>query len=224
MTLSIVARCSRSGQFGVAATTAMPAIGKLLTYAAPHVGAVATHARVNPYLGIDGLALLRQRFSAEDVVGFLRRMDPRIQTRQFAVVDAAGRAVAYTGAECPHWAGHREGAGYSVQGNRLAGPQVVDAAAEVMARDGGVDLAARMIDAIAAGEAAGGDTKGEESATLYIMDVEEYPLWDIRVDLHDDPVAEMRRLCAVFRERLIPEILQMPTRRNPAGGAEEKSV
>jgi uncharacterized Ntn-hydrolase superfamily protein len=224
MTLSLVARCSRTGQFGVAAATAMPAVGKLLTYAAPRIGAIATHARINPYLGIDGLRLLSQRLAASDVMDLLKRTDPHIQARQFAIVDMAGRTAAFTGDECPDWAGHQEGEGFSVQGNRLAGPQVVKAAVDSLRRSEGRDLAERMIEALAAGDAEGGDTKGEESATIYVVDTEEYPLWDVRVDLHDDPVAELRRLYHIFRERLLPQVLEMPTRRNPAGGFKEKSV
>ncbi|GAB6060575.1 DUF1028 domain-containing protein [Desulfonatronum parangueonense] len=220
MTLSIVAHCPRTGQFGVAAATAMPAVGKLLTHAAPRIGAIATHARINPYLGIDGLVLLRRRLAALDVSELLRRSDPLIQTRQFAVLDMAGRAVAFTGTECPAWAGHREDEGFSVQGNRLAGAQVVDAAVESLQKTGNLeelDLAARLVAALEASEAAGGDVKGEDSATIYVVDTEEYPLWDIRVDLHDDPVAELRRLHDIFRERLLEKILAMPTRRHPAG-------
>jgi uncharacterized Ntn-hydrolase superfamily protein len=224
MTLSIVARCSRSGQFGVAAATAMPAVGKLLTYAAPRIGAVATHARINPYLGIDGLRLLRRRLAAGDVMEFLKRSDPHIQARQLAIVDMAGRAAAFTGNECPDWAGHLEGEGFSAQGNRLAGPEVVKAAAEAFRQSEGRDLAGRLVEALEAGDAEGGDTKGEESATIYVVDTEEYPLWDVRVDLHDDPVAELRRLYQIFRERLLPQMLELPTRRNPAGGSREKSV
>jgi uncharacterized Ntn-hydrolase superfamily protein len=224
MTLSIVARCPRTAQLGVAATTAMPAVGKLLTWAAPRTGAIATHARINPYLGFDGMTLLRQRLSADDVVKVLMRSDPRIQTRQFAVVDMAGRAVAFTGNECPDWAGHEAGDGFSVQGNRLAGQDVVKAAADSMRRTDELDLAERLVAALEAGEAEGGDTKGEESATIYVMDTEEYPLWDIRVDLHDDPVAELRRLHGVFRERLLAQVLMMPTRRNPAGDFDEPNV
>lgn len=166
------------------------------------------------------MELLRRRLAAVDVAELLQRSDPLIQTRQFAVLDMAGRAVAFTGTDCPDWAGHREAEGFSVQGNRLAGPRVVDAAAESLqhtAEQEELDLAARLVAALEASEAAGGDVKGEESATIYVVDTEDYPLWDIRVDLHDDPVAELRRLHDVFRERLLDKILAMPTRRHPAG-------
>lgn len=226
MTISIVARCARSGQFGIGATTAMPAVGKLLTHAAAGVGAIATHALLNPYLGIDGLTLLQQRLSAQDVVELLKRSDPRIEARQFAVIDGAGRAVAFTGEECPDWAGQHEEEGFSVQGNRLAGPQVLEAAVAVLQRtqQQDVPLVERFVLALAAAKEAGGDKKGEKSAALYVMDTEEYPLWDIRVDYHDQPVAELHRLYTVFRNALLPHIKEMPTRKNPAGGADETSV
>jgi uncharacterized Ntn-hydrolase superfamily protein len=222
MTLSIVARCARTGQFGVCAATAMPAVGKLLTHAAPRVGAIATQARINPYLGIDGLALLREGLAAGEVLARLRQSDPGIQFRQLAVVDAAGRTAAFTGDECLAWAGHLEGDACSIQGNRLAGPEVVAAASDRFRETGRLELAERLVAALEAGAEAGGDRKEEESATLYVMDAESYPLWDIRVDLNEDPVAELRRFFSTFRERLLPHILRMPTRENPAGSATEQ--
>lgn len=217
MTMSIVARCVETGQFGVAAATAVPAVGKLLTHALPGVGAVATQARLNPYLGIDGLALLREGLEAAEVRERLAAMDPRSDLRQFAVIDAAGRTAAWTGAGCPGWAGARGQDGFSVQGNILTGPEVLEAMAAAFAETAGRPLADRFLRALEAGVAAGGDARGERSATIYIVEAEEYPLWDIRVDDHPDPVAELRRLHGVFAERLVPEIRRMPTRANPAG-------
>lgn len=217
MTFSLVARCPRTGQFGIAAVTAVPAVGKLLTHAAASVGAVATQARVNPYLGIDGLNLLRQGLSAEAVREALLTTDPAIRFRQFAVIDREGRTAAYTGDACLDWRGSLQRDGLSVQGNRLAGPQVLTRAAdrfEALARDA---LADRLLEALAEGVAAGGDAKGEVSATIYVMDTEDYPLWDIRVDHHPEPIVELRRLQEVFREKVVPEIHDMPTRENPAG-------
>lgn len=222
MTLSIIARCARTGQFGVSAATAMPAVGKLLTHAAPRVGAIATQARINPYLGVDGLALLREGLAAGDVLARLRRADPMIQFRQLAVVDVAGRTAAFTGDECLEWAGHLEDDDCSIQGNRLAGPEVVVAASDRFRETGQLDLAERLVAALEAGTEAGGDRKEEESATLYVMDTESYPLWDIRVDLSEDPVTELRQFFSMFRERLLPHILRMPTRGNPAGSATEQ--
>jgi uncharacterized Ntn-hydrolase superfamily protein len=201
--------------------TAVPAVGKLLAHALAQTGAVATQARVNPYLGIDGLALLRQRLCAEEVLSQLMRADPRIEARQLAVIDAAGRTATFTGSECIAWAGALEGEGFSVQGNRLAGHAVLDAAASAFTAHASLPLPERLIAALFAADAAGGDRHEEESASVYVVDMEDYPLWDIRVDQHDTPLVELRRLYEVFRARLLPEILRMPTRGNPGGAPDE---
>lgn len=212
MTFSIVARCPRTGQFGVGAMTAMPAVGKLLTHAFPHVGAFATQALVNPYLGIDGIELLREGLNAEEAIERLRGNDPEIERRQIACVDKQGRTAAYTGSQCLTWAGHRCRQDYTIQGNRLEGPHVLDAMEKAFLAEPGEPLADRFVETLAAADAVGGDKKEERSATVYIFDEEEYPLWDIRVDEHDDPVKELRRVHEVFRRDLIPHILKMPKR------------
>ncbi|RRV25806.1 DUF1028 domain-containing protein [Pseudomonas sp. ALS1279] len=224
MTFSIVARCPRSGQFGVAAATAMPAVGKLLSHAAAGAGAVATQAQVNPYLGLDGLALLRQGLSAKEVLERLKDTDPCMELRQCALIDAQGDSLCWTGDKCLPWAGSLSGEQFSVQGNRLVGPQVLDAVAEAFRHAEKRPLIERLIEALAAGDRCGGDRHGESSAVIYVVDQEEYPLWDIRVDHNLDPVAELRRLHKVFAREVLPEILAMPTRDNPAGLAAEDSV
>nr|WP_017674996.1 DUF1028 domain-containing protein [Pseudomonas chengduensis] len=224
MTFSIVARCPRTGQFGVAAATAMPAVGKLLSHAAAGAGAVATQAQVNPYLGLDGLALLRQGLSARQVLERLKATDPCMELRQCALIDAQGDSLCWTGEKCLPWAGSLSGEQFSVQGNRLVGPQVLDAVAEAFRHAEKRPLIERLIEALAAGDRCGGDRHGESSAVIYVVDQEEYPLWDIRVDHHLDPVAELRRLHKIFARDVLPEILAMPTRDNPAGLAAEDSV
>lgn len=224
MTFSIIARCPRSGQFGVAATTAMPAVGKLLSHAAAGFGAVATQAQVNPYLGLDGLALLREGHPAPSVLTQLMQTDPCMELRQLALIDRHGDSVCWTGDKCLPWAGSLRGEQFSVQGNRLVGPQVLDAVADAFRRDERRPLVDRLIDALAAGDERGGDRHGESSAVIYVVDKEEYPLWDIRVDHHLDPIAELRRLHDVFARDVLPEVLAMPTRDNPAGKAAEDSV
>lgn len=224
MTFSIVARCPRSGQFGVAAATAMPAVGKLLSHAAAGAGAVATQAQVNPYLGLDGLALLRQGLSAKQALERLKDTDPCMELRQCALIDAKGDSLCWTGDKCLPWAGSLSGEQFSVQGNRLVGPQVLDAVAEAFRHAETRPLIERLIEALDAGDRCGGDRHGESSAVIYVVDKEEYPLWDIRVDHHLDPVAELRRLHKVFAREVLPEILAMPTRDNPAGLAAEDSV
>lgn len=224
MTFSLVAKCRRTGQFGIAAATAMPAVGKLLTHAFAGAGAVATQARINPYLGIDGLEHLRKGLAAEAVIEMLKQEDPRMDLRQVAVVDAAGRTAAWTGEGCPGFAGHHQGDGFSVQGNRLAGPRVLQAAAETFTSLFDRPLDERLVHALAAGDAEGGDRKEERSATIYVVDTEEYPLWDIRVDEHERPIEELRRLHEIFRTDLLPQIKRMPSRANPAGEHGEETA
>lgn len=209
---------------GVAAVTALPGVGKLVTHAFPGTGAVATQARVNPYLGIDGIAHLRAGLEARDVLDRLRAQDPRDALRQFAVVDAAGNAVAWTGSECLDWAGSKTASGYAIQGNRLVGPEVLAAASEAFEKAHDEPLEVRFLAALEAGVAVGGDAKGERSATVYIVDTEEYPLWDIRVDEHANPIEELKRLHLLFAAQLVPHIRRMPTRANPAGEDDDEDA
>ena len=224
MTFSIIARCPRTGQFGIAAATAMPAVGKLLTHAAAGVGAVATQARINPYLGIDGLELLRGGYEAGQVIERLMSTDPCMSQRQVAVIDAQGRTACWTGDGCLPWSGYIEGDGFCVQGNRLTGRNVLEAVVDALNCTRVLPLVERLMESLAAGDAMGGDRHGESSATIYIVDREAYPLWDIRVDHHRDPMVELRRLHGVFEREVLPELLRMPTRENPAGDAEEDSI
>ena len=224
MTFSLIARCPDSGHFGIAAATAVPAVGKLLTHAEGGVGAVATQAKLNPYLGIDGIRLLQYGRPAAQVRDILASADPRAEHRQFAVLDRAGQTATWTGADCIPWAGAIEGDSYSAQGNRLTGPDVLEKVVEAYEGSAGKPLDERLMEALEAGDSVGGDRKGERSATIYIVGSEEYPLWDIRVDAHPDPFTELRRLHDIFREQLIPEIRGMPTRANPAGEAAEEDA
>lgn len=221
MTFSIIARCPDTGCFGLAAATAVPAVGKLLTHARGGVGAVATQARLNPYLGIDGIRLLQQGRGAREVRDILASQDPRAEARQFAVIGRDGRTATWTGRECIPWAGAQEHDGFSVQGNRLTGEDVLDRISQAFERSKGKPLDERLMEALEAGDSVGGDREGERSATIYIVEREEYPLWDIRVDAHPDPFSELRRLHDIFSRQLLPEIRRMPTRANPAGEAEE---
>lgn len=224
MTFSIVARCPQTGHFGIAAVTALPAVGKLVTHAHPRAGAVATQALLNPYLGIDGVRMLREGADAHAVRDALVAADPCIESRQFGIVDAAGRAVTHTGARNLDWAGAVTGEGYAVQGNRLAGAHVVAAIADAFAREPGNPLPRRLIEALEAGAAAGGDRDGERSATIYIVADEEYPLWDIRVDEHRAPIAELRRLHDIFASDLLPHIRRMPSRTDPGGSDDDACI
>lgn len=203
--------------FGIAAATFVPAVGKLLTHAEGGVGAVATQAKLNPYLGIDGIRLLQYGRSASEVRDILAAQDPRANHRQFSVIDRQGRTACWTGKDCIPLAASLEGDGFSVQGNRLTGHDVLDAVADAYQNSADKPFDERLMEALEAGDQVGGDRKGERSATVYIVGSEEYPLWDIRVDAHPDPFTELRRLHDIFARQLIPEIRGMPTRANPAG-------
>ncbi|MEO3384798.1 DUF1028 domain-containing protein [Mesorhizobium sp. CAU 1741] len=224
MTFSIVARCPRSGEFGISAITALPAVGTFLTHAAPGAGAVATQARLNPYLGIDGVRLLQNGMSAHDTIEALKQTDPRMDRRQLGVVDRNGGASIWTGENCKGWAGGETRQDLCVLGNRLVGPQVIEASVKAFLETADLPLVDRLVKALATGMSLGGDRKEERSATVFIVAAEEYPLWDIRVDDHDDPVGELKRLQGVFGSRLLPHIRRMATRTNPAGVFEDADV
>jgi uncharacterized Ntn-hydrolase superfamily protein len=132
-------------------------------------------------------------------------------------VAADGRTFAYTGAACIGWCGHVAGEGFSVAGNMLAGPQVVEATAQAWRSNAGLPFAERLIDALAAGDAAGGDKRGKQAAALKVCTTEGYPALDIRVDDHEQPIAELKRLLAKSLERFQPFRAFLPTRANPAG-------
>ena len=217
MTFSICARCPTNGQVGVAAMTAMLGVGKLVSHAQAHVGAAASQAFMNPYLAIDGLAMLAQGAAAPAALDKLIAADPGREGRQFGLVDANGRSAAWTGSQPQDWKGHRTGQNWCAQGNRLAGPQVVDALVQAFHQHEKKELVERLLLALEAGEAAGGDTQGHLSAAILVMDTEAYPLWEMRIDHHDDPATAIRALYEEFRETLYWQIRKMPTRANPTG-------
>lgn len=217
MTWSIVARDPRSGAFGVAISTRFFAVGALCPFALGGVGALATQALVNPTFGPRGLRLLAEGVPAADVVSILIAADEGRAHRQLHVIDRAGHRAAFTGSECIDWCGHVMRDGFSVAGNMLAGPAVVDDTASAYQAASGLPFAERMIVALEAGEAAGGDKRGKQAAALLIYDTEEYPALSLRVDDHADPLAELRRLYEKSRERFIHFAKFLPTRAAPAG-------
>jgi uncharacterized Ntn-hydrolase superfamily protein len=218
MTFSIVARCAGSGQLGVASTTGTPGVGKYLTWARRSVGAIATQAWVNPYLGIDGLSLLEHGHPAAKVRDAVVAMDDDRALRQVAIVDAEGGVATWTGEECSGEVGERTGPGFAVVGNLLESLDTLDACADRFAATEGEELVERLIRALEAGEEAGGDRRGARSATAYVVATEEYPLWDIRVDDDDEPLVALRQVQRVFAEELLPQIQRLPTRVDTRGG------
>jgi uncharacterized Ntn-hydrolase superfamily protein len=217
MTWSIIAHDSATGQFGIAVATRFFAVGARVPHIAAGVGAVATQALVNPYYGIDGLKLLREGRSPFDAIEMLKAADSGHASRQVHVMDARGRIAAYTGAACVEWCGHIEGKGFSIAGNMLAGPRVLDDTAATYVTNETLPFAQRLIAAVRAGEAAGGDKRGKQSAALLIHGEEEWSALDLRVDDHSDPLGELERLEQISRERWVHFRQFLPTRANPAG-------
>ncbi len=202
MTFSIIARDPESGLFGVAVSTARPCVGAAVPHVKAGVGAIATQANTNMRLGSDGLPLLELGLSPEAALTALLREDPEAARRQAAGIDSRGRVFAYSGDSCTDWYGHRTGESYSVQGNMLVGKETIDAMAEAFERSTG-HLAVRLLEALEAGQAAGGDKRGRESAALLVAVPAGAEPWegiDIRVDQHPDPVAELRRIFNLLHE------------------------
>lgn len=217
-TFSVSARCPRTGMLGVAVSTAVPAVGGICIFADAGVGAIATQSWVNPYLGIDGLKLLREGMSAPEALAKLIAEDPGRADRQVGIVDSQGRTAAHTGSSCVDWAGHIEGDGFTVQGNMLVGAATIDAMAEAANRSVDFDLHERLMLVLEAGQAAGGDKRGKQSAALKVFKKEAYAWLDLRVDEHRNPVAELRRVFEVAKHQLLPFIDGMPSREDPVGG------
>ncbi|TKW76542.1 MAG: DUF1028 domain-containing protein, partial [Bradyrhizobium icense] len=192
-------------------------VGARVPHIAPKIGGVATQALVNPYYGIDGVRLLREGKSPAEVIARLIATDDGRESRQLHIMNAGGRIAAHTGRECVDWCGHLEGAGFSIAGNMLAGPQVLDDTATAYVANEKLPFAQRLIAAMKAGEAAGGDKRGKQSAALLIHGDEEWSDLDLRVDDHADPLAELARLEQVSRERWVHFRQFLPTRKNPAG-------
>jgi uncharacterized Ntn-hydrolase superfamily protein len=199
-TYSIAACDLESGQWGVATQSKFLAVGSVVTWAEPQVGAVATQAYANPRYGPDGLALLRDGLSAQEVVERLTSADDGREHRQLGVVDREGRGASFTGSECYDWAGGRTGTGYAAQGNILVSEDTVSAIADTFERTAGNPLAERLLDALDAGQAAGGDSRGQQSAALLVVERDggyanlSDVVFDLRVDDHERPLEELRRL------------------------------
>jgi uncharacterized Ntn-hydrolase superfamily protein len=199
-TYSIVACDLDAGRWGVATQSKFLAVGSVVPWAAPHVGAVATQSYANPRYGPDGLALLRQGMSADEVVKRLTEADDGREHRQLGVVDARGDAATYTGSECHDWAGGRTGDGYAAQGNILVSAETVDALAETFEATAGQPLAERLLDCLDAAQAAGGDKRGQQSAALLVVEKDagyaqlSDVVVELRVDDHARPLEELRRI------------------------------
>jgi uncharacterized Ntn-hydrolase superfamily protein len=205
-TYSIVACDLAAGQWGVAVQSKFLAVGSLVPWAEPHVGAIATQSYANPRYGPEGLALLRQGRSAAEVIEALTSADEGRAERQVGVVDRSGRAATFTGEACHVWAGGRTGDCYAAQGNIIVSEATVAALAATFEASARLELAERLIECLAAAQAAGGDRRGQQSASLLIVEKDagyaklSDTVVDLRVDDHERPIAELRRLFALHRE------------------------
>lgn len=224
MTFSIVARCPRSGQLGVAVSTAVPAVGAMCPFVQTGAGAVSTQSWVNPYLALEALDAMAHGVAAPDALHAALARDDARDYRQIGLVDAEGRAAAWSGPACTGWFGHVLGHGFAVQGNMLVSEATVSAMTQAFVTSADQPLAERLLRAMEAGQAAGGDRRGRQSASLRVHDRETYPLVDLRVDEHAQPVAELRRVFGIASLQLFPFVAGMPRKGAPATPAPESVV
>jgi uncharacterized Ntn-hydrolase superfamily protein len=223
MTWSIVAR-DASGALGVAVASRFFAVGALCPHARANVGALSTQALCNPLYAPAALDLMAQGVPPAEVTKRVIADDAGRDHRQLHMIDAQGRVAAHTGSACIDWCGHRAGPDYSVAGNMLTGAAVIDATAASYEAHADLPFAERLIAALAAGEAAGGDKRGKQAAALLIYTTERYPILDIRVDDHAEPIAELTRLYAKSLERFQAFVACLPKDGDPAGVTDRNEI
>ena len=217
MTWSIIARDPETGFYGIAISSRFFAVGAVCPRTEAKVGAISTQALVNPTLGTFGLALLRDGIHAAVAIEMMMAADEGRAARQVHLMDAVGRTAAYTGAECVDWAGHRTREGASVAGNMLAGAAVVEDTLASYLDNLGQPFVERLLGALDAGQAAGGDKRGKQSAALVIQGPEPYTRLNMRVDDLAEPFVVVRRLYGVAQVRFSPFSRAFPTPERPYG-------
>lgn len=212
MTWSILVREPEKGALGIAVASRFFAVGALVPHIRDSRAAVATQAFVSPLWGIEGADRIAAGEAGEAVLADFLKRDAGAPLRQWHAIDGAGRIAAHTGAGCTGWCGHVAGPDVSVAGNMLAGPQVVEATRDAWLARADLPMAERLLAAMEAGEAAGGDKRGRQSACLRLHRGEAYPALDLRADDHAAPLDELRRLLAVSQERFAHFLPALPTR------------
>lgn len=215
MTFSIAASDPRTGMFGACVSTKFPAVGAITTFARAGVGIVVTQARANPLLAVDGLDFLERGYGADETLRRMLALDRDPRKRQLMVLDAACGVAVHTGAEADQYRGHFSGDGFAVAGNLLVGEETLTAMLEAYEGARDEKLPERLVRALEAGQAAGGDKRGRQSAALRVVGTEPYPYLDLRVDDHADPVRELRRVYEVAKVELLPFVEALPTREEP---------
>lgn len=217
MTFSIIAHDQKTGRIGIAVASKFFAVGARNAFIKTGVGAIASQAFMNPFYGPRGLSLMGAGATAEDAVRLLITADAGCDLRQVHIMDRQGNFAAYTGAKCKPWCGHLVKASCSIAGNILAGPGVIEAMAAAYEANAEMPFARRLIAVLKAGEAAGGDARGRQSAALLVHDEQDYSLLDLRADDHADPLAELERLEAIARARWVHFRRVLPRRDEPNG-------
>jgi uncharacterized Ntn-hydrolase superfamily protein len=200
---------------GIALASKYLAVGAVCSHTQAEVGAISTQAFGNPYLGINGLDLLQQGLGAQETLERLLKQDPGRQKRQLIIVNKDGQTAAFTGNLATSWSGHLQGDNFAVAGNMLSGEKVLQAMAAAFEQSAKEELAERLLRALEAGQAAGGDRRGRQAAHLQVVHTEAWKYVDLRVDEHPEPVAELRRIFEVARRELFPFRELYPTRSDP---------
>lgn len=224
MTYSIVARDAETGQYGVAVASRFFAVGALVPHLRGGKCAVATQAFVSPIWGIEAADRMAKGEAAADVMADLVARDGGQAIRQIHMIDAQGQTAAHTGSDCVEWCGHIAGNGVSVAGNMLAGPAVIADSLAAYEAHLHLPLPERLMTAMEAGQAAGGDKRGTQSAALVVHRTEDYPWLSLRADDHPDPLEEIRRLYDVAHERFVHVADAMPTRDNFSGTTDRTGI
>lgn len=214
-TFSIVARCPRTRMLGTAVASRFIAVGSVCSHAQAGVGAISTQAFGNPYLGINGLALLAEGLSASETMEKVLAQDAGREKRQLIIIDHQGRGAAFTGVMTTSWCGHHQGDGYVVAGNMLTGEAVIQAMAAAFEQAAAEKLAERLLRALEAGQAAGGDKRGRQAAHVQVVHNEAWKYVDLRVDEHQQPIVELRRIFEVAKRELFPLRKFYPSRHHP---------
>jgi uncharacterized Ntn-hydrolase superfamily protein len=224
MTWSIVAKDHKTGFFGVLVATCDFGVGSICPAAQARVGALSSQALANTTWRYRGLALLQEGLTAQHVCDLLVRSDKGAGHRQFHVVDSEGRTACHTGDRCIGWCGHVSGATASVAGNMLAGRDVVEETLATYLNNRSMPFVERLLAAMDAGQAAGGDKRGKQSAAILIQGPDMFPLLDIRVDDHGHPLVELRRLYEVAKARHLPFCRAFPNSRQPFGVTDRQII
>lgn len=223
-TYSIVGRCQHTGAVGCAVASAVPAVGAICIVTRPGIGVVTTQSWVNPYLAESTLDRLAAGEEAQSALKDALASDDAAAFRQVGAIGFDGPGAAWTGGSCTNWCGQHTAVDHAVQGNMLTGPEVLDAMSTAFAADPNAVLEDRLMAALTAGQEAGGDKRGRQSAALVVADRECYRRVDLRVDEHADPVAELARVLTVSKAQLFPFVAGMPKRGQPPAPAPDEVV